>query len=144
LIGWGVMIGNQYLIPTNQIRKYTYAVSASAVVNLVLNVPLIYSMGVMGATIATVASEITSTSLQLYFIRRQISIRKLFQGFWKYLLAGIIMFLVVRFLNNLLNMTFLLLLVEVLAGAIVYAGLCWILKVPFIRVMSNFISKNKS
>lgn len=143
LIGWGVMIGNQYLIPTNQIRKYTYAVSASAVVNLVLNVPLIYSMGVMGATIATVASEITSTSLQLYFIRRQINIRKLFQGFWKYLLAGIVMFLVVRFLNNLLNMTFLLLLVEILAGAIVYAGLCWILKVPFIRVMSNFISKNK-
>lgn len=143
LIGWSVMLGNQYLIPTNQIRKYTYAVSASAVVNLVLNVPLIYSMGVMGATIATVASEITSTSLQLYFIRRQINIRKLFQGFWKYLLAGIVMFLVVRFLNNLLNMTFLLLLVEVLAGAIVYAGLCWILKVPFIRVMSNFISKNK-
>lgn len=143
LIGWGVMIGNQYLIPTNQIRKYTYAVSASAVVNLVLNVPLIYSMGVMGATIATVASEITSTSLQLYFIRRQINIRKLFQGFWKYLLAGLVMFLVVRFLNDLLRMTFLLLLVEVLAGVIVYAGLCWILKVPFIKVITNFISKNK-
>ncbi|MCC3238406.1 polysaccharide biosynthesis C-terminal domain-containing protein, partial [Pediococcus acidilactici] len=54
LIGWGVMLGNQYLIPTNQTKKYTWAVSISAVVNLVLNVPLIYSIGVMGATVATV------------------------------------------------------------------------------------------
>ncbi|QYY85536.1 polysaccharide biosynthesis C-terminal domain-containing protein [Pediococcus pentosaceus] len=139
LIGWGVMLGNQYLIPTNQIRKYTYAVSASAVVNLVLNVPLIYTMGVTGATIATVASEITSTGLQLFFIRKQINIVKLFNGFWKYLLAGFSMFLTVRYINNLLDMNFVILMMEVLVGACVYIGICLILKVPFMKVTIKFL-----
>lgn len=143
LIGWGVMIGNQYLIPTNQIRKYTYAVSASAIVNLILNVPLIYTMGVTGATIATVASEITSTGLQLYFIRRQINIIRLFNGFWKYLLAGLVMFLVVSVLNSKLNMTFIILVMEALTGFLVYMVICWILKVPFMKVIVEFLKDNK-
>lgn len=139
LIGWGVMLGNQYLIPTNQIRKYTYAVSASAVVNLILNVPLIYTMGVTGATIATVASEITSTGLQLYFIRRQISIFKLFSGFWKYLLAGLIMFIIIRVVNNLWDMNFITLIIEALIGVCVYIGLCLTLRVPFMKVVMKFL-----
>lgn len=139
LIGWGVMLGNQYLIPTNQIRKYTYAVSASAVVNLILNVPLIYTMGVTGATIATVASEITSTGLQLYFIRRQISIFKLFSGFWKYLLAGLIMFIIIRAVNNLWDMNFITLIIEALIGVCVYIGLCLTLRVPFMKVVMKFL-----
>lgn len=139
LIGWGVMLGNQYLIPTNQIRKYTYAVSASAVVNLILNVPLIYTMGVTGATIATVASEITSTGLQLYFIRRQISIFKLFSGFWKYLLAGLIMFIIIRTVNNLWDMNFITLIIEALIGVCVYIGLCLTLRVPFMKVVMKFL-----
>lgn len=143
LIGWGVMLGNQYLIPTNQIRKYTYAVSASAVVNLILNVPLIYTMGVTGATIATVASEITSTGLQLFFIRRQISIVKLFHGFWKYLIAGFSMFLVVRYVNNLLNMNFVMLVFEILIGAFIYIGLCILLRAPFLKVSLKFLKGNK-
>ncbi|TLQ02805.1 flippase [Pediococcus stilesii] len=144
LIGWGVMIGNQYLIPTNQIRKYTYAVSLSALVNLVLNVPLIYTMGVTGATIATVASEITSTGLQLIFIRKQIKIAKLFNGFWKYIFAGFFMFLVVRFLNNVLNMTFVTLVLEIVVGLLAYLGLCWALKVPFIKIIIEFLKDVKN
>jgi O-antigen/teichoic acid export membrane protein len=139
LIGWGVMLGSQYLIPTNQIRKYTAAVSASAVVNLVLNVPLIFSMGVVGATIATVASEITSTGLQLFFIKDQISIKRLFEGFWKYVIAGACMFLIVRYMNNMLNMNFLTLVLEVVIGGIVYVSLCLILKAPFTKTAIEFV-----
>lgn len=144
LIGWGVMLGNQYLIPTNQTGKYTWAVSISALVNLVLNVPLIYSIGVMGATIATVASEITSTGLQLFFIRRQIEIPKLFKGLWKYLLSGLIMFLIVRYLNNIFTMTIVTLATEVVAGALIYVILCLVLRAPFITVVKDFITESRS
>lgn len=144
LIGWGVMLGNQYLIPTNQTGKYTWAVSISALVNLVLNVPLIYSIGVMGATIATVASEITSTGLQLFFIRRQIEIPKLFKGLWKYLLSGLIMFLIVRYLNNIFTMTIVTLATEVIAGALIYVILCLVLRAPFITVVKDFITESRS
>ncbi|MCH4102296.1 polysaccharide biosynthesis C-terminal domain-containing protein [Pediococcus acidilactici] len=149
LIGWGVMLGNQYLIPTNQTEKYTWAVSISAIVNLLLNVPLIYSIGVMGATIATVASEVTSTGLQLFFIRRQIEISKLFKGLWKYLLAGLIMFFVVRCLNNLFTMNIFTLAFQIFSGVVVYGIICFALRAPFLGVARNFlieskIQKNKS
>ena len=140
LIGWGVMLGNQYLIPTNQTNKYTIAVSISALVNLVLNVPLIYSIGVMGATIATVASEITSTGLQLFFVRKQLSINKLFYGVWKYFLSGLCMFVVVRNVNNLERMTLFTLAFQVIVGIIVYLCMCFLLKAPFLRSIKEFIS----
>ncbi|MEE6667717.1 polysaccharide biosynthesis C-terminal domain-containing protein [Pediococcus acidilactici] len=143
LIGWGVMIGNQYLIPTNQTNKYTVAVSISALVNLVLNVPLIYSVGVMGATIATVASEITSTGLQLFFIRKQIKVTKLFHGVWKYFLAGVIMFLGVRYINNNLNMSIVTLIIQISIGIIIYMLMCFLLRVPFLKVIANFVKDSK-
>lgn len=143
LIGWGVMLGNQYLIPTNQTKKYTWAVSISAVVNLVLNVPLIYSIGVMGATVATVASEITSTGLQLFFIRRQIEIPKLFEGLWKYLLSGLIMFIVVRYLNNIFIMTSLTLIIQIISGMLVYCMLNFLFKTPFLNTVKVFMSEQK-
>lgn len=139
LIGWGVMIGNQYLIPTNQTNKYTWAVSLSALVNLILNVPLIYKFGVMGATIATVASEITSTGLQLFFIRNQVSIKQLFNGVWRYLIAGLTMFFVVRYLNNLLNMTIITLIIQVGVGLVTYILMCLLLKVTFLKTAKNFL-----
>lgn len=143
LIGWGVMLGNQYLIPTNQTKKYTWAVSISAVVNLVLNVPLIYSIGVMGATVATVASEITSTGLQLFFIRRQIEIPKLFKGLWKYLLSGLIMFIVVRYLNNIFIMTSLTLIIQIISGMLVYCMLNFLFKTPFLNTVKVFMLEQK-
>ncbi|MGX6995944.1 oligosaccharide flippase family protein [Pediococcus acidilactici] len=143
LIGWGVMLGNQYLIPTNQTNKYTIAVSISAIVNLILNVPLIYSIGVMGATIATVASEITSTGLQLFFVRDQLKMDKLFAGVWKYFLSGILMFIIVRYFNNIERMTILTLTFQVIIGGIVYLGLCILLKAPFLRSIKGFVMNNR-
>ncbi|MFV5783818.1 polysaccharide biosynthesis C-terminal domain-containing protein [Pediococcus acidilactici] len=144
LIGWGVMIGNQYLIPTNQTNKYTMAVSISALVNLILNVPLIYSIGVMGATIATVASEATSTGLQLFFIRKQIKITKLFYGAWKYFVAGAVMFLIVRYVNNYLNMTIVTLTIQIIVGIIVYIVMCSLLRAPFLNVIMKFTKDMKN
>lgn len=142
LIGWSSLIGVQYLIPTNQVKKYTWAVSASAIVNLVLNIPLIYMYGVVGATIATIASEITSTGLQLYFIKNQINLKKMFYGFWKYLVAGLVMFMVVRYINDKMHMSIIGLIIQVFCGIIVYFSVILLLKAPFIVTINKFIKHN--
>lgn len=139
LIAWGTLIGVQYLIPTNQVKKYTWAVSASAVVNLILNVPLIYMYGVVGATIATVVSEITSTGLQLYFIRNQINLKNMFHGFWKYLIAGLLMFVVVRYINNNMRMSIIGLGVQICSGVIIYFGITLLLRAPFVNTITKFV-----
>lgn len=141
LIGWGALIGTQYLIPTQQVKKYTWAVGISAVVNLILNVPLIYAYGVVGATIATVASETTSTGLQLFFIRKQVDLGKMFYGFWKYFVAGLLMFIVVRYLNGILNMSIINLIIQVISGVLVYSLGILILRAPFISTIKNFVKQ---
>ena len=130
--------------PTNQVGKYTKAVSISAVVNLVLNVPLIHLYGVEGATFATVVSELTATSLQVYFARKQLQISKLFEGVWKYVVSGLIMFIVVRYLNGALHMSIVTLAIQVICGALIYLAIVFVLRAPFITTMQVFIkSKNR-
>ncbi|MFK5281062.1 lipopolysaccharide biosynthesis protein, partial [Lacticaseibacillus paracasei] len=51
-VAWTNVLGNQYLLPTNQTKKYTFAISMGALVNIVLNVLLIENFGVMGAVVA--------------------------------------------------------------------------------------------
>lgn len=142
LIGWGSLIGTQYLIPTNQVSKYTIAVSVSAIVNLVLNVPLIYTYGVVGATFATIASEITSTGLQMFFIRKQVNFAKMFNGFWKYLIAGFLMFVIVRYFNSIMNMSIVNLMLQIITGILIYFLVTFLLHAPFIVTIKRFI-KNK-
>lgn len=144
LIGWGALLSSQYFIPTNQVGKYTRAVSISAVVNLLLNVPLIHMYGVVGATYATVASELTATCLQVYFARQQLEIRKLFNGVWKYAIAGAMMFLIVRYLNSTLKMSIITLAIQIIAGAVVYFALIFILKAPIVATVTSFVHKNKN
>ncbi|WP_063698082.1 flippase [Pediococcus inopinatus] len=139
LIGWGALIGTQYLIPTNQIGKYTWAVSISAIINLVLNVPLISKFGVVGATFATVASEISSTGLQLFFVRKQLNLGKLFYGFWKYCISGLLMFCVVRYMNINTKMSIINLSIQVGSGILVYFSGIFLLRAPFSFTINKFL-----
>ena len=99
-IAWSNVLGTQYLIPTGQNREYTISVVSGAVANLILNIPLIHFFGVYGATVSTVFSEFVVTGSQLFFLRKEISIRQLFDGVWKLLFSGICMFIVVLFMNK--------------------------------------------
>lgn len=142
LIGWSNVIGQQYMMPTEQIPKYTTSVIVGAVVNIILNVPLIIFLGAVGAPIATVAAELTVTVYQLFIVRKQIKIRLLFTDFYKYLVSGIIMFVLVFELNITMRVTVASLVVQVLAGAICYSGLLLILR-PRLVIEGKDILRDK-
>ncbi|ANN49532.1 flippase [Levilactobacillus brevis] len=122
LIGWSNVIGQQYMMPTEQVPKYTRSVVLGAIVNIVLNVPLITYLGVVGAPIATVAAELAVTVYQLYSVRRQLEVRLLFTDLHKYLISGTIMLAVVYILNINMAATVINLGLQVIVGAIVYGG----------------------
>ncbi|MCH5462501.1 flippase [Lactobacillus sp. LC28-10] len=133
LIAWSNAIGTQYLLPTNQTKKYTTSVVIGAVVNLIVNIPLILLWGAVGASIATVISEATVTIYQLIVVRKQVNYHNLFLDTGKYLLAGLIMFVIVFMLNNRLPMTWLMLIVEVIIGILAYVILLLLLRVHLIK-----------
>lgn len=142
LIAWSNAIGTQYLLPTNQNKSFTTSVIFGAIVNLIANIPLIMLWGATGAAVATVLSEFSVTLYQLIVVRKQIDYKKLFTDTWKYLLAGLIMFAEVIYLNYKLPSTWLMLIVEVALGMIVYLLLLFVFRVKLIDKAKELLSKD--
>lgn len=141
MIAWSNAIGTQFLLPTKQTRAYTISVIIGAVVNLVANIPLIILYGAIGASIATVLSELSVTLYQLIVIRNQLNYRKLFEDTIKYLSAGIVMFFVIVYLDKLLYGNWLSLSIEILVGIFVYVLLLIIFKVKILNRIKLILKK---
>jgi O-antigen/teichoic acid export membrane protein len=92
-IGLSNVTGTQYLLPTKQQNKFTISVLVGAIVNFILNIILINYFASIGAAISTVIAEFTVTLVQFILIRKEISFKNVFYSSYKYLLAGIIMFM---------------------------------------------------
>ena len=91
VIGLSNVLGLQYLIPQKKDRLYTFAITGGALVNLVLNIPLILFFQSYGASIATVVAELVVTIAMLAFARRDIKFFEALKASWKYFISGVVM-----------------------------------------------------
>ena len=94
LMGIGNVLGTQYLIPTKRQKEYTISVVCGIVFNFIANYILIRKYASVGASIATVFSELVVIIVQYICVREDISLKELFKISWKYILAATIMFLI--------------------------------------------------
>ena len=92
LMGMANVLGTQYLLPTKRQKEYTFSVTIGVVVNFVLNYILIKQYASIGASIATVLSELIVVIIQFQYIKKDISFKNLLQMAWKYFTAGVVMF----------------------------------------------------
>lgn len=132
MIAWSNALGVQYLVPLNRIKQFTASVTAGAIVNIILNIPLIHLWGLDGAMWSTVISETAVTLYQLIVVRHLLSYKKLFHGSWKYFISGLIMFVVVFWMNRNLKNTWLMMAIEILAGVMIYISIVLILRAPIV------------
>ena len=105
LMGIGNVLGTQYLIPTKRQKEYTISVLCGIGVNFILNIILITRYASIGASVATVISELIVIAVQYLFVRNVISIRELLKIAWKYFVAALIMLGVCSFIGYLNNYT---------------------------------------
>lgn len=141
VIAWSNALGVQYLLPIHHQRDFTISVTVGAVVNIILNIPLIRTWGLYGAMWSTVISEISVTLYQLWAVRGLLSYRKLFSNSWKYLISGIIMFISVFWMNQNLKDSLLMMGLEIIAGVIIYSLLIIILKAPILNQLRILLNK---
>ena len=142
IIGWSNAIGIQYLLPTDRVKEFSTSVIIGAVVNFILNFPLMELWGLMGAMVSTVLSEATVTGYQFWTIRNDIEYKRLFTNIWKYLLSGFIMFIPVSWLDRNLHTGVFSILLEVVVGILVYLLMILILK-PTILTKTKSLLKNR-
>ncbi|GAX05142.1 flippase [Secundilactobacillus pentosiphilus] len=136
IIGWSNVIGQQYMMPTKQVPSYTKSIVCGAIVNIILNIPLIELFGVIGAPVATLAAELTVTIYQLVCVRNQLILKSLFTDFWKYFSSGLVMFVVVYYLNSKMQMGIMSLLIQIGVGGLIYLS-CLLLIQPILVVQAE-------
>ena len=100
-IGLSNVTGVQYLLATKKQKEYTISVILGAILNLILNSILIWKLGALGASIATVLAELLVTIVQLIFIKNEINIKILIKQSKNYIAASLIMFGCSILINNL-------------------------------------------
>lgn len=139
-IAWSNVTGTQYLMPIKRTKEFTISVTIGAVVNVIVNFFLIALWGAKGAALTADISEFVVTAIQLMFIRGTIKRRRLFGSTWKYLLCGLVMFIIVYRVSGVIKMTIANLALEIVIGAAIYILGLFVLHAPIIKQARNFIS----
>ena len=120
IIGLSNVTGMQYLVTTKREKILTMSVCIGATVNFCLNLCFIPRWSSLGAAFASVIAEAAITGVQFVFVRKEISVAKVFLGSWKYLLAGCIMLLLLIVENKYLSPSILHTGLMIISGAGVY------------------------
>ena len=118
LMGVANVLGTQYLLPTKHQKEYTISVAIGVVFNFIANYILITKYASIGASIATVLSELLVVIIQYQYMKKEVQIKELLSLAWKYFLAGILMFVVCFGIRYVLNIESILTIQENIALAI--------------------------
>lgn len=132
LIGFSNVFGLQFLIPTGKDKQYTLSIIIGAVLNLCLNLILIRYWKSYGAAIATIIAEGIVSITMYIFIHKHIKFLKVLLNSWKYLLAGIGMFVPCYFVGLKLAPSILNTFLIVLMGVGIYGVLLLLLRDEFL------------
>ncbi len=118
--GWAGALRTQFIIPTGRDRIYVISLTAGAAVNLILDLLLIPRMAGVGAIIGTLAAELAVAAVQFAMCRRDIPLRKYLRDGLAFILVGGAMYFLVVAVKSLGLSVVPTLLIQILAGAVVY------------------------
>ena len=140
-MGIANVIGIQYLLPTKRQKEYTISIVAGVVVNFILNYILIYKFASIGASIATVLSQIIVEAIQFYVIRNEISFKEVIKYSYKYLISGVFMLLICTLSKLIVSTGIVTIILQVGVGVISYIGMLILLKEDYIYIFINKIKE---
>lgn len=141
LTGIANVIGTQYLLPIKRQKEYTITITLGLVINFFLNYILITYYDSVGASIATVVSELIVVIAQLYVIRKDIKTKEVLKLSIPYIFASLIMFAITMIEGFVLETSTTTLIIQIISGGLVYVLMLWILKDEFLKM---FLEKGKS
>ena len=121
-------LGGQCLTPCGLRLKSALALWAGAVLNLICNLLLIPKFGSFGATIGSLVAEGTITVLYFYLSRKYVNVFATFKDWTKYIIAGLIMFVVVVYVKSFFAATIPFTVIEGIVGVLTYGIVLLVLR----------------
>lgn len=121
------VVRSQYLIPAKKDKQYTMSVTCGAAMNIICNTILIPELGALGAVLGTLAAETIVLIMAMLSCRKEINFLRIFMNHWIYLACGVVMFVGVRIIANILVdvPVFIRLVIMVASGGAIYMILCF-------------------
>lgn len=119
-IAWASVIRMQFLIPSHNDKAYIISTILGALTNLCINICLIPHFQSVGAAIGTILAEFVVMITQVLFVRKQISIMAYIFKALPFVLIGLVMMASVHFIGYSLGKSILTLVMQILAGAVIY------------------------
>lgn len=119
-ISWANVVRMQYLIPNEKDKIYVSSIVIGAVSNVIINYLLIPRYRANGAAIGTLCAEAIVMLIQTIASSRQLEIKKFVSRSIPFLINGIFMLLIVRFVSSAMGNTIMAMLLEIAIGAFWY------------------------
>lgn len=141
LTGMANVVGTQYLLPTKRQKEYTISITLGLIVNFILNYVLIHLYNSIGASIATVVSELIVIAVQLYIIRKDISTKEIMKLSYTYLIAGLVMLVICLIPKWIFGIGIYTMVAQIIIGILTYVIMLYLLKDDYLKM---FIDRGKS
>ena len=146
VMGLSDMIREDILLPSHQNKKFIFCAGLGAVIDFAINICLIPVYGVIVAAISTVIAESVVLITQCIVVRHQFPIIQYIKDGCIYILFGFFMFVIVRFVGNVLGLHIYTLIIEFVVGMGVYLGICaaywkFTRQSYYFNVMKNLLKK---
>ncbi|MEN8078668.1 flippase [Clostridioides difficile] len=143
-ISVGGVFATQFSLPTGKTKQYTVPLVLAAVINPVINLILVPSLGALGGVFAIVITELIVMCIRVFVVRKYLDLKLMFKGTFKYLFAALIGLLVSLFVSKLLNPSYISVFVEGVVNAVIYFGILLILDKESRELLLSLIRKKMS
>ena len=114
------IVRNQDLIPKGKDKYYSYSIVVGAIANLTINWILIPKYQAYGVVIGTVIAEILVCVVQLCFVWKEYDYYKYIKNILFFLFPGVVMFIIVSIIGNVLGIHIYTLFIQIICGGLVY------------------------
>ena len=121
--GLTYVINNQFLVPLKKETIYIWATALGVIFNFIFNYIMIPQYAAIGASIATLITQYLVLVIECIAIRKELSIVSCLKRNWIYVLFGFIMIILIKRLDVFINYSILGLLIEVVAGILIFGCL---------------------
>ena len=122
-IGLNNVTGMQLLVPTNRQNVFTITVIIGALSNVIGNSILIPRYKAIGAIISSVIAESLIFIIQYIYLRKELSLKKIFNFMPRCFISSIVMFVIISLCSRYFNPSIKSTIILIIGGILVY-GIC--------------------
>lgn len=138
IVGISNCLGSQYYTPVGKRATSAKFLIAGAIVNLFLNILMIPKLEALGASIASLISEIIISALYLSNCGGYTKIGTLIKISWKKILAGLVMLAALKYIGQFIVINELITLcVQIIAGVAIYIIVLFVLSDKWLKEVTE-------